>query len=54
MIYNILESLQERKFNLSSLVRLINEDNKESSRKEITNIITNIKNDLDDLIKEIK
>ena len=54
-MYNILESLQERKFNLSSLIRLRNEDNKEAATKEILSIIANIRfdlKDLEDLVQE--
>ena len=48
-MYHILESLQERKFNLSSLIRLMNEDNKLDSKLEILSIISNMENDLNDL-----
>ena len=52
-MYNILESLQERRFNLSSLIRMMNKDNKENSKREIISITRNMINDLEDLLDEI-
>ena len=54
MMYHILESLQERKFNLSSLIRLRNENNEEAATIEIACIISNMKADLEDLMDLVR